>query len=166
MVYLVDNQIGVEGAIMLADAIKVNTSLREIYLWHNQFGCEGAKHLAIALKDNQNLTKISLRNNQIGDEGATCLADALMHNKSLEIMYLSYNEIGDKMVLKNWRMLSNVTTASDRLHWNGILSVRSQPTPRDFEFSRARSLQKRMAKLHTKTMKSKVKMKLWREKMK
>ena len=83
--YLGFNNIGVEGAKHLADALKVNKTLEKIDLRWNNISDEGLKHLADALKDNDTLQVIDLHRNNIGDEGAKHLADALIINKSIII---------------------------------------------------------------------------------
>eukprot|EP00943_MAST-04B_sp_MAST-4B-sp1_P003124 g3124.t1 len=95
--------IGDEGAKELAEALKVNTSLKEISLSSNNIGAEGGKELAEALKElaealkvNTSLEKIDLRNNTIGDEGAKYVAEALKVTTSLKEIYLWNNNIGDE----------------------------------------------------------------------
>jgi Ran GTPase-activating protein 1 len=58
------NQIGAEGAIAIAEALKVNAVLTELSLWINNIGPEGAIAIAEALKVNavlKNLLKASAR---------------------------------------------------------------------------------------------------------
>ena len=52
MLYMSNNNIGVEGAKAIAEALKVNKSITELYLWNNNIGDEGAKAIAEALKVN------------------------------------------------------------------------------------------------------------------
>jgi Ran GTPase-activating protein (RanGAP) involved in mRNA processing and transport len=92
---LEDNRIGAEGALMLADALKVNTSVTTIDIGHNTIGDEGASALADALIVNTSLTSIDLRKNEIGNEGAATLADALKVNTSVTDIDLDYNEIDE-----------------------------------------------------------------------
>ena len=88
-IYL-DN-IGDEGAKAIGEALKVNTSLTEIYLWENKIGDEGARAIAEALKRNTSLTKIDLRENKIGDEGIQLLKDAwLRHRRTTDYLWADY----------------------------------------------------------------------------
>jgi hypothetical protein len=90
------NDIGDEGASALADALKVNTSVKTINLGCNRIGNEGAAALADALKENMSLTTIDLASNGIGDQGASVLADALTVNTSVTSINLDSNTIGNQ----------------------------------------------------------------------
>ena len=60
--HLNHNQIGAEGAITIAEALKVNAVLTTLFLFSNEIGDEGAKAIAQALKVNavlKNLRKAS-----------------------------------------------------------------------------------------------------------
>ncbi len=93
---LSSNKIGDEGAIALAEALKSNTSVTSIALWKNNIGAEGARALAEVLKYNTSITSIKLSLNKIGDEGAIALADALKYNTSITDINLWRNNIGDE----------------------------------------------------------------------
>jgi hypothetical protein len=74
------NEIGVEGASALADALKVNKMAMTIEFGYNNIGDEGSSALADALKENTSLTNINLQGNTV------CLpafADALLVNTSI-----------------------------------------------------------------------------------
>jgi Ran GTPase-activating protein (RanGAP) involved in mRNA processing and transport len=58
-----------DGAIAVADALKMNTSVTKINLSWNKFSDEGATALAGALRVNTTVTKIDLTHNEIGVEG-------------------------------------------------------------------------------------------------
>ena len=88
--------IGARGATALAEALKVNSTLTELSLDDNGIGDEGATGLAEALKVNSTLTELSLDDNGIGDEGATGLAEALKVNSTLTALSLDANCIGDQ----------------------------------------------------------------------
>ena len=82
--YLENNQIGVEGAKALANALRINTSVTTLELgYHSKIGHEGAKALANSLRINTSVTTLHLRDNQIGDEGAKTLANALKINTTV-----------------------------------------------------------------------------------
>ena len=63
------NNVGVEGAKALAEALKTNTALTSLDLYRNSVGDEGAKALAESLKTNTALTSLNLNWNSVGDEG-------------------------------------------------------------------------------------------------
>eukprot|EP00984_Skeletonema_dohrnii_P008654 scaffold3211_cov91-Skeletonema_dohrnii-CCMP3373.AAC.7 len=96
MLDLLDNKIGKEGAIALAEALKENTTLTTLTLGWNGIDKEGAIALAEALKENTTLTALKLENNFIDNEGAIALAEALKENTTLTSLNLEYNEIGDE----------------------------------------------------------------------
>ncbi|KAL0238597.1 hypothetical protein GEMRC1_013070 [Eukaryota sp. GEM-RC1] len=93
---LVVNSIGTEGAIALADALKVNSTVTRIDLGSNSIGTEGAIALAEALKVNSTVTRIDLGENSIGTKGAIALADALKVNSSVTEIGLRENSIGNE----------------------------------------------------------------------
>ena len=81
--------IGDDGAVALAEALRSNTSLTEVYLWYNkEIGDEGAKALAEALKGNATVKTLDLHGCGIGDDGAAALAEALRSNTSLTQLWL------------------------------------------------------------------------------
>ena len=70
------NEIDVEWAKAIGEALKVNTSLTEIDLGSNKIGDEGGKAIGEALKVNTSLTEIYLAGNKIGDEGKEAIGEA------------------------------------------------------------------------------------------
>ena len=90
---LSSNNIGDDGAKMIADALKVNHSLKTMSLIGNIIGDDGAKFIADALKDNHCLKMLLLSNNSICDDGAKMIADAMNVNHSLRTLVLSDNKI-------------------------------------------------------------------------
>ena len=81
-----------KGAAALAEALKVNHTLKEA------IGDEGAVALVDALKINCTLTALDLSCNIIGDQVAAALAEALAVNCTLKVLNLYYNSIGDQVV--------------------------------------------------------------------
>ena len=57
-----------------------NNSITTLDLGGNNIGVEGAKAIAEALKVNESITELNLYNNNIGDEGAKAIAEALKEN--------------------------------------------------------------------------------------
>ena len=82
-------------AVVFAEALKGNSSLRVLKLSDSNIGGHGAASLAVALRENKSLTGLDLLGNTIGDHGAAGLATALRENKSLKELFLSYNNIGE-----------------------------------------------------------------------
>jgi Ran GTPase-activating protein (RanGAP) involved in mRNA processing and transport len=87
--------IGLEGAKVLAEAIKLSERLSHIILSGNGIGSQGAQIFAEALKANHTVRTINLRYNCIGSEGAEALAVALATNTTVVAVDLTYNGIGD-----------------------------------------------------------------------
>ena len=85
-------------ATVVAEILKSNTSVTEVLLGANKkIGDEGAKALAEALKVNATVKELALPICGIGDDGAAALAEALRSNTSLTKLNLSINRgIGEK----------------------------------------------------------------------
>jgi Leucine Rich repeat len=60
----------------------VNASLQDLHLEDNEIGVDGAVALADAIRVNGSILDLNLENNDIGDDGAVALADALRFNES------------------------------------------------------------------------------------
>ncbi|KAF6252092.1 hypothetical protein COO60DRAFT_1555123 [Scenedesmus sp. NREL 46B-D3] len=90
------NGIGDVGAAALAEGLKLNTTLQKLDLSGNAVDVAGAKALAEALAANTTLTSLTLSDNYISVEGAKALAEALMQNKSLTELSIKGNELGDE----------------------------------------------------------------------
>ena len=88
------NGIGDQGATRLAEALKENSTLTKLNLGGNDVGDQGATGLAEALKENSTLRELNLRDNCIGAQGATGLAEALEENSTLTELNLDHNRIG------------------------------------------------------------------------
>ena len=72
---LYDAWIGDEGAIILAEALKYNTSITSIDLASTRMCDEGLIALSEALRINKTIQSINLISNEIGNEGAIALAE-------------------------------------------------------------------------------------------
>ena len=88
------NDIGEEGAIALATALKANSTLTSLNVADNNIGATGTKALAAVLKDNSTLTSLNVSLNSLGDIGATAFADAIRTNATLTSLVLANNKIG------------------------------------------------------------------------
>ncbi len=82
--HLDGNNIGTDGARLLAAALERNSTVTGLYLGDNHVGPDGARHLAAALERNTTLTSLHLRFNNIGEAGAAALRAALETNCTLE----------------------------------------------------------------------------------
>ncbi|KAF9386242.1 hypothetical protein CPB97_003924, partial [Podila verticillata] len=74
---------GFNGAQMVLEAFKTNSTLTTLSLESNSIGDNGAHTLAEALKTNSTLTTLSLGDNSIGFNGAQALSGALKTNSTL-----------------------------------------------------------------------------------
>ncbi|KAL0239799.1 hypothetical protein GEMRC1_009907 [Eukaryota sp. GEM-RC1] len=68
MIDLRNNSIGPEGAIAIAEALKVNSSVSTINLGNNSIGNEGAIAIAEGLKVNSSVSSIYLHSNSINSQ--------------------------------------------------------------------------------------------------
>ena len=74
---------------MIADALKVNTTLRKIDLNYNYIANKGAECISESLIVNKSLTELSLDSNDISDQGAKRLSQALEQNKTIIMLKLN-----------------------------------------------------------------------------
>ena len=82
-----NKEIGDEGAKALAEALKVNTTVKELHLNECGIGDDGAAALAEALCCNTSLTKlIIILNNAIGEQGTQLLRDAGADRQGFNLM--------------------------------------------------------------------------------
>ena len=77
----------------LSKALKVNKTLKSLDLSINNIGSEGAVLIANALEANDALTYLSLNDNNIMSEGAVAIAKALEENSALHSLDLSRNSV-------------------------------------------------------------------------
>jgi Ran GTPase-activating protein (RanGAP) involved in mRNA processing and transport/GTPase SAR1 family protein len=89
------NDIGIDGATAMAAVLTINTTLMQLSLEGSCLGNDGATAIAKALKSNSTLKKLDLAYNDIGNDGATSIATALQSNSTLKTLDLSYNNIGN-----------------------------------------------------------------------
>jgi Ran GTPase-activating protein (RanGAP) involved in mRNA processing and transport len=92
------NDIRLEGATLIAQALKTNTVLRNLNLGFNR--CSNAGTLiGDALKVNRTLLTLNLGNNGIYPEGAKTISDALAGNNVLCAINLQHNQAIDSFSL-------------------------------------------------------------------
>ena len=83
------SNIGDDGAVALAEALRHNSTLNSLNLYGNNIGDAGAVALAKALHHNSTLNSLGLNsNNNIGEKGTHQLVQALTVNKSIDILTL------------------------------------------------------------------------------
>jgi hypothetical protein len=88
------------GAIILADAIRVNNSIVSLSLCSNDIGPEGAQAIFGALLENQTIAILNLSSseglnrNRLGPRGAEPLEWVLKRNETLQILNLSGTSLG------------------------------------------------------------------------
>ncbi|KAI8820846.1 uncharacterized protein EV422DRAFT_530436 [Fimicolochytrium jonesii] len=85
------------GIRSLADALAVNQTLEDLDLRNNSIGPDGAQTLAVGLRNNQCLRRLDLRWNHIGLLGSKAIADLLKWNTTLEEIQLNGNEVPEEM---------------------------------------------------------------------
>ena len=84
-----------DGAKVIAEALAVNTTLKNLHCDCSEIEVEGAVALATALTSNNTLEKLSLMYNIfIAAEGAKAFAKALERNRSLKDLNLNLCLIG------------------------------------------------------------------------
>ena len=75
--FLLDNEIGDQGIVCIANALKSNRSLTELYLNGNGIGDEGVRSLCASFADSP-LTLLNISSNPISHRGAQFLAEMLV----------------------------------------------------------------------------------------
>ena len=87
------NNITSEGAIKIAEAIKVNRTLQlqELDISNNNISDDGAAAISDALKSYNSLQILKMSSNNITSEGIIMMAEAIKVNKTLQELYISYN---------------------------------------------------------------------------
>ncbi|MDX1924130.1 MAG: hypothetical protein SFT91_02755, partial [Rickettsiaceae bacterium] len=79
-----------EDACIIFNALKYNTTLREVYMDSNHIRSY-AKHSLADLLSSTNLKVLSLSNNYLSDELAIAIAPSITQNSSMELLVLSGN---------------------------------------------------------------------------
>ena len=99
-----NRRIGVHGAVLLAEALALNSTMVTLNLTGHAVGDVGAAALADALTCNATLVSLQLGHNEIGDKGASELARALSawspetRNFTLTALDLGNNDLSDRGV--------------------------------------------------------------------
>lgn len=95
-VYWVEQRgkVGDTGLKAIAQALKNNTSCRNLYLNYNKIDFHGTEALSNALTVNKGLTCLNLSDNQLKNHALEKLGKMLKVNVSLRTLNLSYNQFG------------------------------------------------------------------------
>ena len=88
------NNLGIDGAMSIAQGLIDNTSLKLLDLTSNRIGSKGVMLLCEALKDNSTLNSLFLNTNGISSEGAYALSDLMLDRQGqLMELHLAWNLI-------------------------------------------------------------------------
>lgn len=98
---VVHNHLGDKGARALTDMIKINTSLESLDISGNSIGFEGGEAIALALNQNKksSLKCLNLAFNHLGDRGCKAIASAIDEKSTLTTLTLEGNGIGDALAI-------------------------------------------------------------------
>ena len=88
MLYLVDNEIGCDGAHLLSQSLHTNTTLKVLNMSGNNIGDAGGCSLAKALSINKGLVLLYLDGNPLKETSVQQLIHSLQHNHTLKWMWL------------------------------------------------------------------------------
>jgi Ran GTPase-activating protein (RanGAP) involved in mRNA processing and transport len=91
---LTANSMGPEGARAFGEALRLNSTLTSANFNGNRFGDEGLIDLAKGLESNCSLLSLGLRKNHFGPNGVAALCKVLLLNRNLEFINIGMNEIG------------------------------------------------------------------------
>ena len=91
-----NNSISDDGAAAISNSLKVNSSLQELNISRNKITSEGTKYIAEAIQVNTILEKLDLSCNAVSDDGAAAISDSLKFNTSLQELNISHNGIANK----------------------------------------------------------------------
>jgi Ran GTPase-activating protein (RanGAP) involved in mRNA processing and transport len=109
------------GVSVLADMLKVNTSICQLSLERHELTDNDAIALAEMLKVNRTLQSLNLEGNRIGDKGIVAIAEALKSNTSLRELKVGGNKF----------TFVGLYAVLDALHINSSLTSFNFPLPRN-----------------------------------
>ena len=108
-----NNSIGCEAADNLATVLSRNLKLRKLYIHRNNFETAGIIRIARALKHTNSLTKLNISNNNVNYEAADDLAALLSCNIKMQKLYLGGNHFGTAGIIKIARALQQTFSLTD-----------------------------------------------------
>ena len=93
------NSLGYSGIETLANALKINTTIKKLNLFHNLCDVNGARRIGDVLKINSTLEELDIGYNRIKNAGFKYIVSVIKENKNLNIHRLGvkYNFIKDKI---------------------------------------------------------------------
>ncbi|MFU7500167.1 MAG: hypothetical protein ACJBCI_00340 [Candidatus Tisiphia sp.] len=109
---LSSNNLGDNGAKVVAGIIQNSTELRHLDLSNNKIGSEGMGALSSAFDHNKTVTDLDLSNNDLGNEGAKKVATLLANNSTIIDINLDSNKIGTDGLLHLPSSLLNRNTTN------------------------------------------------------
>lgn len=116
-------------AVILAHALKANTTLCSLHLGMNRLGSEGVNVIAAALEEHPALLELDLKSNRIEPDGFEAIAKLLEKNGCLLTLNLESNEAGcegagiiSQALLKN-NVLTGLNLAGNCISLNGAESI-------------------------------------------
>ena len=124
-----DNEISDDEVIAISDCLKKNSSLEKLNLSKNEIKItnEGAKMIAEALQLNTTLKQLDLSINKIFDDGATAISNVLKSNITLQELNISHNNITNKGITKITEAiqinstLQNINISKNHITTEGLL---------------------------------------------
>lgn len=124
------NKIKDEGAILIAKALKRNTTLIKLRLNCADIRIEGVKAIADALQDNTTLRCLDLAKNKFWNSGVLVIAKALEINRTLNELNLNGNSMWSEGVtallamLKENKILRTILVSGNKLHRDAIKKLK------------------------------------------
>ena len=106
------NCISDNGAAAISDSLKTNNSLQILNISYNQITSKGAIKIAEAIKMNKALRQLDISSNNISDDGTAAISDALKGNNSLQILKMSWNKITSEGV----KLIAEAIKVNNTLH--------------------------------------------------
>jgi hypothetical protein len=122
--FLCDNRITQDGAALISQSLRCNTTLVELSLGDNSIGDEGVFFISASLKENCTLEILNLENNGISCKGIGYIVDAMLYNTVIQHLVLSQNpieDVGAKALLRCIR--DNSSLANLYLSNHTLLSI-------------------------------------------
>ncbi|KAJ4454186.1 putative TKL/IRAK protein kinase [Paratrimastix pyriformis] len=120
------NGLGPSAVIALADALRSNHSIRALNFNENEIGDEGCAVISRLLLENATITTVGLASNSIFAPGAVALSEALLRSTSMIGLDLGRNQVGNQGAIAIANAIRhNETLTSLDLSNNFILSAGS-----------------------------------------
>lgn len=116
-----ENDIGVEGARYIAEAMQSGPKLKQLILSSCNIEAEGASAIISSLFNNMNIEILNLSANNIGDQGATQIGLLLESNKYIKHLVIQENNITDAgMAAISKSLIKNRALVFLGVQWNFI----------------------------------------------